>query len=108
MVSQIFPSNDLAAGTVDLQRRLCKLHTLAALLIKESVNQTVDNMGFYNALNACFTLHQMNHSHWAEVNDDKYPAGKPEHGVPAWNETPPVVALSKSVADPFATSPSGS
>ena len=45
--------------------------TMAALLIKESVNQTVDNMGFYNALQACFTLHQLNHSHWAEIHDDK-------------------------------------
>ena len=27
---------------------------MTALLIKESVNQSVDNMGFYNALNACF------------------------------------------------------
>jgi len=33
---------------------------MTALLIKESVNQSVDNMGFYNALNACFTLHQLN------------------------------------------------
>ena len=28
-------------------------------------------MGFYNALQACFTLHQLNHSHWAEVHDNK-------------------------------------
>jgi enoyl-CoA hydratase len=63
-------------------------------------------MGFYNALNACFSLHQMNHSHWAEVHDDKYPVAKPEDGVPAWNNAPPLAALSKSVADPFATSPS--
>ena len=44
---------------------------MTALLIKESVNQTVDNMGFYNALQACFTLHQLNHTHWAEVRDDE-------------------------------------
>ena len=30
-------------------RRIAKLPTVTALLIKESVNQTVDNMGFYNA-----------------------------------------------------------
>ena len=46
---------------------------MTALLIKESVNQTVDNMGFYNALNACFTLHELNHAHWAEVHEDSYP-----------------------------------
>ena len=105
MVSKVFPRAELEDRTVQYARRLAKTTTAAALLIKESVNQTVDNMGFYNALNACFSMHQMNHSHWAEVNDDKYPAGKPEHGVVAWNEAPPIVALSKSVADPFATSP---
>ena len=48
---------------------------MTALLIKESVNQTVDNMGFYNSLQACFTLHQLNHAHWAEVHENKYPVG---------------------------------
>ena len=46
---------------------------MTALLIKESVNQTVDNMGFYNSLQACFTLHQLNHAHWAEIHENKYP-----------------------------------
>ena len=63
---------------------------MTALLIKESVNQTVDNMGFYNALNACFTLHQLNHAHWAEIHEDHYPVGTPEFGVVPWNEAPPV------------------
>ena len=38
---------------------------MAALLIKESVNQTQDNQGFYNSLHACFTMHELNHAHWA-------------------------------------------
>ena len=46
---------------------------MTSLLIKESVNQSVDNMGFYNALNACFTLHELNHSHWAWVNERPVP-----------------------------------
>jgi enoyl-CoA hydratase len=49
----------------------------------------VDNMGFYNALNACFSLHQVNHAHWAELTGG-YPAGTPELGVPAWNKAPAV------------------
>jgi enoyl-CoA hydratase len=64
---------------------------MAALLIKESVNQTVDNMGFHNALNACFTMHQVNHSAWAERTGG-YPAGTAEFGVTPWNEAPPVRA----------------
>jgi enoyl-CoA hydratase len=52
-------------------------------------------MGFYNALNACFSLHQMNHSHWAEVNEDKFPVAKPEHGIPSWRDAPPIVPARK-------------
>jgi enoyl-CoA hydratase len=75
------------------------------LLIKESVNQSVDNMGFYNALQACFTLHQLNHSHWAEVHDDKYPAGKPEDGTVSWKEAPPVVPAVKNLVRAPAPAP---
>ena len=68
---------------------------MTSLLIKESVNQTVDNMGFYNALNACFTLHQLNHSHWAQVNGDGFPAAREDAGVPNWREAPPIVPAVK-------------
>jgi enoyl-CoA hydratase len=63
---------------------------MTTLMIKESVNQAVDNMGFYNALQACFTLHQLNHSHWAEIHEDKRAAALPEDGIPNWKEAPPV------------------
>ena len=58
------------------------LPTMTALLIKESVNQTVDNMGFHNALNACFTIHQLNHSHWARGPRERLPGGAEEDGHP--------------------------
>ena len=97
MVSKVFPLADLEQRTVEFARRIAQRPTVTALLIKESVNQTQDNMGFYNALNACFTLHQLNHSHWAEVNDDKWPVGKPEHGVPDWRSAPPTVPAVKDL-----------
>jgi enoyl-CoA hydratase len=103
MVSKVFPTAELEASSLAFARRIAKTNTAAALMIKESVNQTVDNMGFYNAMNACFTIHQMNHAHWAEINDDKRASGSPQHGVQPWNEAPPVVPLSKTVADPFAS-----
>ncbi len=68
---------------------------MSALLIKESVNQTVDNMGFYNSLNACFTLHELNHSHWAQVNDDGYPIAKEDSGIPNWKDAPPIAPALK-------------
>ena len=64
---------------------------MTALLIKESVNQTVDNQGFTNALAACFTMHQLNHSHWAELHDDGWPLAREEDGIANWKEAPPVV-----------------
>jgi enoyl-CoA hydratase len=88
MVSRLHPAAELDDRTLDLARRIARLPTMTALLIKESVNQTVDTMGFFNALQSCFTLHQLNHSHWAEVNDG-YPAARPEDGVPAVSEWAP-------------------
>jgi enoyl-CoA hydratase len=78
-----------------MARRIAQVPTMAALLIKESVNQTVDNMGFNNAIQACFTLHQLNHSHWAEVREDGLAVGDEAHGVPNWREAPPIVAAVK-------------
>jgi enoyl-CoA hydratase len=95
MVSKVFPADEIGERTVEFARRIAQLPTVTALLIKESVNQTVDNMGFYNALNACFTLHELNHAHWAQVNDDGYPVAKEDSGIPNWREAPPIVPAVK-------------
>jgi enoyl-CoA hydratase len=90
MVSKVFPADELSERTLDYARRIAELPTMTALLIKESVNQTVDNMGFYNSLQACFTLHQLNHSHWAEIHENGYPVALEEDGIPSWRDAPPV------------------
>ncbi|WP_299572418.1 enoyl-CoA hydratase [uncultured Williamsia sp.] len=95
MVSKIFPRETLPDQTLELARRIAQVPTMAALMIKESVNQTVDCMGFYNALQSCFSLHQLNHSHWAEVREDKVPRADESHGVPNWREAPPIVMSMK-------------
>jgi enoyl-CoA hydratase/carnithine racemase len=46
MVSKVFPNDELSEKTLAYARRIAELPTVTALLIKESVNQTVDNMGF--------------------------------------------------------------
>ena len=91
MVSKVFPADELADKTLEFARRIAKVPTMAALLIKESVNQTQDNQGFYNSLNACFTLHQLNHSHWSQVHGGGFPVANESDGVPSWREAPPVV-----------------
>jgi enoyl-CoA hydratase len=90
MVSKIFPAEDLTERTLEYARRIAALPTMAALLIKESVNQSMDNMGFYNALNACFTLHQVNHAHWSQIHDGKEPLALTEDGIADWRSAPPV------------------
>ena len=95
MVSKVFPRAELEDRALDFARRIAQLPTMTALLIKESVNETLDNQGFYNSLNACFTLHQLNHSHWAEIHEDGWPAARPEDGVPSWREAPPIVPAEK-------------
>ncbi|MGD0393615.1 MAG: enoyl-CoA hydratase [Acidimicrobiales bacterium] len=90
MVSKVFPVAELEDRTLAYARRIAELPTMTALLIKESVNQTVDNMGFYNSLQACFTLHQLNHSHWAEIHESKYPVAEEQDGIASWRDAPPV------------------
>ncbi len=96
MVSKVFPNDELADRTLEFARRIAALPTMTALLIKESVNQSVDNMGFQNALAACFTIHQLNHSHWAEVHEGQMPVALPEDGIASWREAPPTVLATKA------------
>ena len=101
MVSKIFPEAELADQTLAYAKRIAQVPTMTALMIKESVNQTVDNMGFYNSLQACFTLHQLNHSHWAEIHESKYPVAEPDDGIPNWKDAPPVrLAVEGAVEGP--------
>ena len=95
MVSKVFPLDQLEESTLGFARRIAQLPTMTALLIKESVNQTVDNMGFYNALQSCFTMHELNHAHWANLHENKYPVALPEDGIPDWRSAPPVVPAQK-------------
>ena len=95
MVSKLFKPDELEDKTVEFARRIAEVPTMPALLIKEAVNQSVDNMGFYNALNAAFTLHELNHSHWAQVHDNRYPIALEEDGIPSWKDAPPIVTAAK-------------
>jgi enoyl-CoA hydratase len=96
MVSKVFPRDELTERTTEFARRIAALPTMTALLIKESVNQTQDMMGFHNAMNACFVLHELNHSHWAEIHDDRLPMAAESDGLPNWKDAPPVVPAQRS------------
>ncbi|HMG42060.1 MAG TPA: enoyl-CoA hydratase [Acidimicrobiales bacterium] len=98
MVSKVFPRDELTERTLAFARRIAAMPTMAALLVKEAVNQTVDNMGFHNSLQACFSLHQLNHSHWAEIHEDGLPIATVDDGVPDWRDAPPVTYAERSTA----------
>lgn len=98
MVSKVFPPEQLGDDTLAFARRIASLPSVTSLLIKESVNQTVDNQGFYNAIQACFNLHQMNHAHWAEVTGGTAVA-TPEFGIPSWQQAPPIRPAVKTLAE---------
>jgi enoyl-CoA hydratase len=95
MVSKIFAADDLETKTLEFARRITKVPTMAAMLIKEAVNQTVDNQGFYNSLNACFTLHELNHAHWMELSENTTSIGTPEFGLEDWRNAPEIRAATK-------------
>ncbi len=91
MVSKVFSSAELSDRTIEFARRIAKVPTMPALLIKESVNQTVDAMGFSSALDACFKIHQLNHAHWAEITGGKLSYGTVENGLDDWRAAPEIL-----------------
>ncbi|MBM9464083.1 enoyl-CoA hydratase [Aeromicrobium sp. YIM 150415] len=88
MVSQIFPAEQLGELTLDYAREIARRPTMTALMIKEAVNQTQDNQGFYNSLQACFSLHQINHAHWAEIHGGAVAHATVEDGAVEWRPRP--------------------
>ena len=96
MVAKVFPEDELTERTLEFARRIAALPTMTAMLIKEAVNQSVDNMGFTNALQSCFTLHQLNHTHWATKSKGQRYVASPEDGIPDWRSAPKVQVAQKS------------
>jgi enoyl-CoA hydratase len=60
------------------------------------VNQTQDAMGFSSALDAYFTLHQLNHARWSEVSGGRVICGTPEYGLDDWRDAPAIFPARKS------------
>ncbi|MBY8863598.1 enoyl-CoA hydratase [Nocardia sp. CA2R105] len=89
MLSKVFPPGELESRTEEFARRIAERPTMTALLIKDSVNQTLDTMGFNTALQSNFYLHQLNHAHWRDLNGDGYPAAKPGVDSADWRTAGP-------------------
>ncbi|MGV0641868.1 enoyl-CoA hydratase [Mycolicibacterium sp. XJ879] len=83
MVSKVFPRAELEDKTLQFARRIAERPTMAALLVKDSVNAAADAMGFTEALRHAFHIHELGHAHWAAHNENRYPVGLPPN-VPDW------------------------
>ena len=83
MVSKVFPRDELEDKTLEFARRIAERPTMAALLVKDSVNAAADAMGFTEALRHGFHIHELGHAHWAAANENRYPVGLPPD-VPDW------------------------
>ncbi|MEE6175219.1 enoyl-CoA hydratase [Mycobacterium sp. 050134] len=88
MVSKVFPVDELADKTLEFARRIADRPTMAALLVKDSVNAASDAMGFTEALRHAFHIHELGHAHWAAHNENKYPVGLPPE-VEDWRNAKP-------------------
>ncbi len=97
MVSRVFPEDELEERTLAFARRIAELPTMTSLLIKEAVNQAQDNQGFYNALQAAFSLHELNHAHWGLVFEGKATALTEAMGGKSIHEHGPVVPRHKTL-----------
>jgi enoyl-CoA hydratase/carnithine racemase len=84
MVSKVFDPPRRQADTLEFARRIARVPTGTALMIKESVNQTLDNQGFYNSLQAAFSLHTLNHTHWGLITQGAAMIQQPELGAQPW------------------------
>jgi enoyl-CoA hydratase len=83
MVSKVFPRAELEDKTLAFARRIAERPTMAALLVKDSVNAASDAMGFTAALRHAFHIHELGHAHWAAANENRFPVGLPPD-VPDW------------------------
>ncbi|GBE67707.1 enoyl-CoA hydratase [Mycobacterium sp. MFM001] len=88
MVSKVFPAGELEDKTLEFARRIAERPTMAALLIKDSVNAASDAMGFTEALRHAFHVHELGHAHWAARNENRYPIGLPPD-VEDWRTAKP-------------------
>ncbi|HWL41866.1 MAG TPA: enoyl-CoA hydratase [Ilumatobacter sp.] len=90
MINCVVPAAELEQATLSLAAQVAEHPPAKASAIKQIANRTADHRGFLNALRACFSLHQLNHAHWAELSGSRTNVGTPEFGLPDWRQAPPI------------------
>jgi enoyl-CoA hydratase len=62
MVNRVVPVAELDQKARELALEIAKMHPHALAMAKRAVNQTMDTMGQYAALQSCFDIHQLGHA----------------------------------------------
>lgn len=62
MVNKVVPKEDLAATVYEMAKRITLMPPMAVSLVKESINNTLDNMGYTNSMKMHFASHLLSHS----------------------------------------------
>lgn len=69
MVSRVVPRDELEDTTLELASHIAKRPMFGLNLAKQSVNQTLDAMGMYTAIQSAFGLHHVGHNHNFRLHD---------------------------------------
>ena len=83
-----WPAAELTDKTLEFARRIADRPTVAALLVKDSVNAATDAMGFSEAMRHSFHIHELGHAHWAALNENGFPVALPPE-VEDWRTARP-------------------
>lgn len=63
MVNKVVPRDELEAETLAMAEHIAKRPSIGLTLAKQSVNNTLDAMGMYTAIQSAFGLHHVGHNH---------------------------------------------
>jgi enoyl-CoA hydratase len=62
MVNRVVALDKLEEATLELAGQIAEMHPFALAMAKRAVNQTLDAMGQYSALQSVFDIHQLGHA----------------------------------------------
>jgi enoyl-CoA hydratase len=63
MVNKVVPRDELETATLEMAAHIARRPMFGLTLAKQSVNNALDAMGQYTALQSAFGLHHVGHSH---------------------------------------------
>nr|WP_263326625.1 enoyl-CoA hydratase [Neobacillus sp. Marseille-Q6967] len=62
MVNKVVPREELDSAVYEMAKRVAMMPPIAVSLVKESINNTLDNMGYTNSMKMHFASHLLSHS----------------------------------------------